>query len=850
MNATVKLSLRNLASNRMRFGLTTFSVLMGVAFVVASFVLSDGLRATFNAIVEDANASVDAQVRAASDFDEVDFGLVSFDQDVLDVVRAVDEVGEAQPGLQSAKIVPVKGDGEPLETFGPPVLSFNWVDSELSALTLDSGEAPDEPREFAIDVGTADREGFEVGETYDIIGTTGREPFSLVGITRFGEDNAVAGTVLVSFTLDELQRLDGNEGKLNWIRIAAAPGTSPDELVAQLQLALPDGMEAVGADIVIEEDQEDFNAIIDILGNILLAFAGVSVFVSTFIIFNTFNILLGQRVRQLALLRALGASSTQVRISVLLEATIIGLLASVLGLGVGILLAIGLRGLMNSLGASVPDLEIILAARTVIVALVVGVGVTLLAALTPARRAARVPPVAAMREGFRLGSGEGTRRTIIAIILAVLGLAGIGLSLFGDPGSTPLLLIMLAGGAVFVFVSVNMFAPLFSTPSARFLGAPLEHIPWLGVAGHMARENSARDNKRTAATAAGLMIGLALVSMTTVVASSLKDSFRSSLGSTLRADYLVTIDQGGFTNQLADDIDALPEFGDVSAVRYGTVRINGDEKGMAATDLELLTALLDVDVRTGDPAASAQPRFVVLTEEAAADEGVSVGDTLLIEFAATGEQEFEVGATYDNDFLIGHFIIDLSAWDQHFTINEDSMIAARVAPDVGLDAADAALAPLEESFPQLEFETQDEFRDRLEGQLDLLLVIINVFLGLAIIIALMGITNTMALSVLERTREIGLMRAVGMTRRQTRTMIRWEAGVVSLFGALLGVVVGMAFGWIAVTAIPDSIVDRLDIPVLTLVVYVLIATIAGLVAASIPARRAARLDILDAIQQL
>ena len=366
----------------------------------------------------------------------------------------------------------------------------------------------------------------------------------------------------------------------------------------------------------------------------------------------------------------------------------------------------------------------------------------------------------------------------------------------------------------------------------------------------MARENAARDNKRTARTAAGLMIGLALVAMATIVASSLKDSFRSSLGSTLKSDYLVTAAQGGFTQELAAEIAALPEFTDVTAVRYGMVRIDGDDAGMAATDLTLLTAGLDIGLIEGDPAATATDRHVVITEDAATDHGVWVGDHIVIEFAATGEQEFEVGAIYENDFLIGHWIIDLSAWDQNFTINEDSVIAASIADDVSVARAEAALSPFESLYPQLEFETQDEFRDRLEGQLDSLLVIINVFLGLAIIIALMGITNTMALAVLERTREIGLMRAVGLTRRQTRTMIRWEAGVVSLFGALLGIVVGIAFGWLAVTAIPNSIVDRLDIPVGTLVIYVIVATIAGLIAAGLPARRAARLDILEAIQEL
>ena len=325
MNTTVKLSLRNLASNRMRFALTTFSVLMGVAFVVASFVLSDGLRSTFNAIVEDANANVDASVRADAEFEEVQFASISFDEEVLDVVQSVDGVGLAQPGLSSAKIVPIKPDGEPMETFGPPILSFNWDDSDLSPMTIEAGRAPTAPGEFAMDVDGADRDGFEIGETYDIIGTAGPESFELVGTTRFGEDNALAGAVLVSFTLDEIQRLDDNVGKLHWIDVSAAEGTDPEQLIANLQEALPAGVEAVSSDVVVEEDQDDFTAIVDIFGNILLAFALVTVFVSTFIIANTFNILLGQRVRQLALLRALGASSTQIRAQrPCVEATIVG----------------------------------------------------------------------------------------------------------------------------------------------------------------------------------------------------------------------------------------------------------------------------------------------------------------------------------------------------------------------------------------------------------------------------------------------------------------------------------------------------------------------------------------------
>ena len=347
------------------------------------------------------------------------------------------------------------------------------------------------------------------------------------------------------------------------------------------------------------------------------------------------------------------------------------------------------------------------------------------------------------------------------------------------------------------------------------------------------------------------MIGLALIAMATVVATSLKESFKAELGSTLTADYLVTAPNGAtFSNRLASEVSALPEFEEVSAVRYGNVRVDGSEHQMAATDLTLLTDLLNVDVTSGDPATSADADHVLIHTDVATDQGVGVGDVLTVEFARTGTHGLIVGAIYDNSFLIGDYIMDLSGWDANFTSVEDSVIPAKLASGVDIAAADAAIAPLEASFPQLDFQTRDEFRESVEGQLDSLLVVINVFLGLAIVIALLGITNTMALSVLERTREIGLMRAIGMTRRQTRSLIRLEAGVVSLFGALLGVLVGIAFGWVAVLAIPDSVIDRLAIPFTTLLVYVVIATIAGLLAASIPARRAARLKILDSIAAL
>ncbi len=851
MGAMIQLSRRNLLANPLRFALTTFSVLLGVSFVVASFVLTDGLLKTFDTIVEDANAEVDAQVRAKSEFSEVAFVQRPIDESVLDVVVAVDGVQEAQPGFDSAKIIPMTASGDPIETMGAPVLSFNWTGSALDPITLTVGEPPTGPGQFVIDEGTADREGFVVGETYEIIGRDGREPFTLVGLSRFGDENSLAGAVLVSFTLDEVQRLDGSEGLIRAISVIGEPDVEPSVLIDRLEAALPNDIEAVAGTVVVEEGQDDFGFFVTIFGNVLLAFAFVAVFVSTFIISNTFNILLGQRVRQLALLRALGASMGQVRFSAVFEALIIGLMASILGLGGGVLLAYALRGIMNSLGFGLPALELVLSVRTVVVALVVGIGVTLVASLSPARRAASVPPIAGLRAGFRFGSGEGTRRTIIAVILAVFGTAGMAYGLLGGSDNTALLLIVLGLGAVLVFVAVSMFAPLFSSPSASFLGAPLEHAPGSHITGHMARENAARNNKRTASTAAGLMIGLALIAMATVVATSLKDSFRAKLGSTLTADFVVTGPFGqDFSPALAAEIDGLAEFDQVAAVRRGTIRLRGDEEAMVGTDLTVLTDLYDVNVLEGDPATVADPQTVLVTREAADELELGLGDRLVVEFAEVGRTSLTIGAIFENDFLLAPYIIDLSGWEENFANQDDNTVAAKVAEGVDLAAAEAALAPIEESFPQLQFDDRAEYSAAIEGQVDSFLVLINVFLGLAIVIALLGITNTMALSVLERTQEIGLMRAIGMTRRQTRSMIRLEAAVVSLFGALLGVLVGLAFGWIAVLAIPDSFISRLSIPAPTLAIYVVISTVAGLIAASVPARRASRLNILDAIAQM
>ncbi len=844
----LKLTLRGVFDHKIRFALTAFAVVLGVAFVVASFVISDGLSDTFDEIVEGINADLDAEVRAATDFDDGTGLGTPIDESVLEVVASVDGVDEASPVLDSLSIVPLDADGDPLQTGGAPITSFNYDESTASAIEIVDGQGPG-PGEFAVDLATAADDGYEVGQTYDVVTSSGRESFQLAGTFRFGDDDVLAGASLLAFDLGDLQRMTNLDDRLQRIQVIAADGVSPTELVDRLSVALPDGVEAVRAEVATSEDQDDFGAIVDVLRNALLGFAGVSVFVSAFLINNTFNIVLGQRVRELALLRAVGASARQVRVAVLGESLLVGVVATVVGIAGGVALAFGLRSLLGAFGFDLPTFGLRVSPVALILAVVVGIGVTMLASITPSRRASRVPPVAAMSDGFVFGGGEGRRRTLIGASLFAVGVIAllVGLSVSFDRALTQLL--YLAAGAIGVFVGVTLLSPLFSGPAARMIGAPLRWIPWLGVSGRLARENSSRNTQRTAATAGALMIGLALVGTVSTAGESLKVTFRATLDSAIEADFYVS--GGGFGvpfgSGLAEQIDASPSFDRVTPFRFGRADVGGLEKDVFAADLAELDGLIDPDVVDGS-LADAGPGDILVQSNPAGDRGLAAGDVVDVAYADGDTEQLRVAAIYDDATILGDWTIDLSSWQLgRFSTTDDVFVAAAAADGVELAEAAAEIDAIAASYPQVSVETADQFAVSQESQIDSFLAIVNGMLAFAVLIALLGIANTLALSVFERTREIGLLRAVGMSRRQTRSMVRWEAAIVAIFGALLGVALGIIFGYAVVVALPDSVVNDFAVPVGTLVTYVVIAGIAGLIAAIYPARRASRLDVLDAI---
>ena len=844
----LRLTLRNLAANKARFAMTTFAVVLGVGFVVASFVLSDGLRSTFGDLSEEITGETDLVVRPAAEFGEP----LPLDESLVAEINAIDGVANAVAFVEAPEsgVQPVKADGSTIPTAGPPQLMFSWTDdAALGSFTIVEGEAPDEPGEFTMDLDAAANHDFVIGESYDLITPIGiEEDVTLVGTTSFGEDNATVGATLMHVSLDEAQRIFGDPGTVDSIPVRLESGADSATVMAAIAGAVDLGTaEIVDQATITAEQEADFNEGINIVGNVLLGFAIVSLFVSIFIIYNTFAIVLGQRVREIGLLRAIGANAAQLRRSIILESVIVGVVASLIGIAAGVGIAQGLIALFDAIGAQLPDSPTILAARTIIFALVLGIGVTVVSAIAPARHAASISPIQALRDGGDLGEGETTRRLGVGIAGLVLGVALGAFGLFAGAGSTLATIVVLGAAATAIFLGTALAAPAVARPVTRLVGWPISKA--FGTAGSLAQENAARNPRRTATTGAALMIGLSLVTTGYVVGESIKSSLGDLIDSSVSADYVIT-DQNevGLTPTLADDLAATGNFDAVAGMRYTDVRLGGDINEVTGMDVSVIDQLFNIDVTDGAiPDADATDVILVHTD-LAEDLAVGVGDTVPIEFATGYTSDLTVAAVYDDSTIFEDPIVPDAVFDAAGAAELDEWVAALLADDVSIADAAPAIAELETRYPQVDIQTSSEFQQSFEDTIDSLLVVVNALLALAVIIALIGIANTLALSVHERTREIGLLRAVGMTRRQTRRMVRWEAALVSLFGAVLGVTIGIVFGWGVVSALPDDgFGGTLAIPVVSIVQVVVIATVATLVAAWFPARRAGKLNVLDAI---
>ncbi len=839
-----KLSVRSMLAHKIRFVMTSFAVVLGVSFVVGSLVVTDTVRQSFDTLFAQINQGIDLEVRSQSAFAD-DPGTTDREPLPADLVSTIQDVDgiDAVMGSVAGTAQPVAPDGDPVTTTGAPLIGTSWgAEDQLSSVSLEQGHKPG-PGEIALDQGTFEEYDYQLGQSVDVLLPQGRQTFTLVGTATFGDSNSLAGARLTLFDPEQAQQVFDRVGKWDTIDIAVDSGADVQAVRTAVSQVLPSGTEVVTGQTIANEGADAIDQFTSIFGNILLGFAAVALFVSAFYIYNTFSIILGQRIKELALLRAIGASARQIRATVIMEALLVGAISSALGVAIGMLTALGIRGLLNAGGFGLPSDALVLKWPTIVAAVVVGMGVTLAASVLPARKAARVSPITALRDGVSTSDGSRRVRLVVGGVMTAIGAVLLAFGLFAADGAGPLIL-GLGGGAVLVFLGIANLSPLFAGPVANILGAPVAKA--FGEPGKLARENATRNPFRTASTASALVIGLALVTTALVVGTSVKSTFAAKTEQAVTADFIISEPSfNGFSPTLRDDLADDPEFSAVTGVRFGQFKFGGATKDIVAVDPEAGN-VIDIGLEKGD-IAELGPQEIMLHKDPAKDAGLQVGDTVDVQFSRTGTKTFTVAGIYDDATFAGNYLISTEAWNANFTDTLDQFVFARTADGVSADQARAAVEKATAEFPQVDVENRSEFLDSQQAQIDQVLITVNALLLLAVVIAVLGIGNTLALSVFERTRELGLLRAVGMSRRQTRRMIRWESAIVSLFGAVLGVVVGLAFGVAASTAMPESFLNTIDIPSGSLVLLVVVAIVAGLLAAIMPARRAAKLDVLQAI---
>lgn len=841
-----KLVRRGIAANLGRLLLTLISVVLGVAFVSGSFVLADSLRSIFDQISEDAFAGVDAQVRATQGDLNSGQGLLRFDDSILADVQAIDEVEYAEAGIFAFEATySLTEDGEVNRPAGPPVFTNSWGGpSPVSSFTLLEGEAP-VGQQVALDNAQVMAGGFAVGDSISMSNPTGQiEQFELSGIIDFG-DGGTGGAFFNLFDLPTAQRLLGASGEVDSIVINGQDNVSTDDLLAAVGTALPADIEVISGEAVIAEQQEQFGTFISIFGNVLLGFAVVVLFVSIFIIYNTFAILVGQRTKQLGLLRSIGASGPQIRAMVLIEAVIVGIIASILGLFGGLGVAWLLKQLFSTGGSSFPDGPLQILPRTIVVVVVVGLLVTVASALLPAFRASQVSPLEAVRDGGRKQRSMRFRILAGAAVL-IPGLGALFYGMLGDVGDTTARLGLIGVGAALTFIGVSMLSALFAGVVSSILGRPVEAMK--GVTGRLARDNASRNPQRTAATATALMIGLALITGVAVLTASLLATFDELLDEALTADLFVFEENQGlpFSAAAVDQLAMLDEVEAVSGFANIDTKINGEVEAVAAFDSATDTAVVNPGVVEGTIAVGVDG--IAMLDDKAEELGLSVGDSVSIEFEDGFATDLTVKGIFDDNSITEEpWVVDRELTRAH--VNEDTVtfVGLTFAEGVDVEAARANVEATVADFAQLTVQDNTEFQEEAESQISQLQIVVNGLLVLCLVVAFFGIVNTMALSIIERIREIGLLRAVGTTRRQLRTAVRWEAVIVSVFGSLLGIGMGLLLGWAAVVAIPDSFISKVGIPWLQLVIYLLVGAALGVVAAFFPALRAANMNVLDAI---
>jgi putative ABC transport system permease protein len=848
-----RFALKGLLGRKLRTTLTALAIVLGVAMVSGTYVLTDSIDQAFDTIFTDVREGSTVVISGKSAFDLSEGSgatATAFDESVLDDVRAVDGVAEAEGGVDSESTTLIDRDNEAIVFGGAPNLGFSIADggASFNPLALEAGSWPG-PNEVVIDEGTADKKGFSIGDTIGVQAEGPVERLRISGLVRFASDISIGGATLAGFDLPTAQRLFEKEGKLDEIAVAAEPGVSDEELVANLEAVLPSNTQVRTGAAQAAEDASETNEFITFLQGFLLAFAGIALFVGSFVIANSLSITIAQRTREFATIRTIGGSRRQVLGSIILESLVVGVVASVIGLFLGLLLARGLFSLFDAVGFTLPNQGLLLETRTIVVSLLVGIVVTLIASLRPAIRATRVPPIAAVREGATLPESRFARfRTPFSLGLTALGFAALAYGLFGPDLGTTQILVWMGLGALLIFLGVALLAPRLVRPLAAVLGWPATRVG--GAAGRLARDNSRRNPQRTASTAAALMIGLALVTLVATLAAGITSTFRGAVDDIFTSDYAITA-QNNFSPIPTEAAEAAAEAPGVEAIastRTGEARVFGETEFVTAVDPEA-GQVLTLDWVDGSQAVlgSLGANGAIVDDGFAEDHDLTVGSPITIQVPSGNELQLEVDGIFDppaGGSPFGSVTFSSGTFDREYESPRN--LYTFVLMDGGV--TDANTAALDESladFPNAKAQTRDEFVDNQISALNNILNILYVLLALSVIVSLFGIVNTLVLTVFERTREIGMLRAVGMTRRQVRRMIRHESVITALIGGALGIVLGVVLGALLVARVEFI---EFALPTGQIVVFAIMAIIVGIIAAIFPARRAARLDPLQALQ--
>lgn len=850
MNAAVRLSVSSLRAHKRRFAGTFLAVFLGVAFLAGTLVMGDTLRAGFDSMFGSAAAGTDAVVRGADVITTpgdsrgvrrpVPTALVSTVEDVPGVAAAA-------PDIEGAGQL-VGRNGKPVGGQGPPTLAGNWItDAGLNPYRLAEGRAPRRSGEVVVNRGAAKKGGLQIGDT-----TTLRTPdpvrVTVVGLATFGGEDGMAQVTFTGMTRADAEKyLTARPGEAASIKVRAGPGVSEKELVGRLTPVLPKGVEAItGQESARENTDMISSQFLTVFTTFLLVFSGIALLVATFSIHNTFAIVVAQRTRENALLRALGASRRQITATTLVEATVVAVTASAAGLAGGVGIAAGLQALFPAIGFPFPDGDLVIGALSLALPLVVGVVVCLGSALLPAARAGRTAPLAALRETAVDASGASRARAVTGLGLAALAVSA---TLSGVLLSSSL---WLAGlGAVLALASFVVLGPVASNRAVRVLGGPLDRLR--GVTGGLARRNALRSPRRTAATASALMIGVAVVSLFTVFGASLKATMDQTVSRSFAGDVAVSTPSfgaggSGLSPRLAGAIQRLPEVDTAVGLGRGVAEVDGAGRALTVTDPVALERTFDLG-RVDGSLRHLGSDGIAVTRAEAGRRHLTTGAKAHLTFTDGEQETFTVRAVYGRSELAGDYVITRAAWAPHRTQDSDTLVAVSFKDGVSTDAGRAAVRKVTVHYGDPQVQTRDEYAQSSAGGIDMMLTLVYALLALAVLIALLGIANTLTLAIHERTRELGLLRAVGQTRSQLRAMVRWESVLVAAFGTAGGLGLGAFLGWVLVKA-SDGASDSafaFAIPPVQLLVVALVGLGAGALAGLRPARRAARLDVLRAI---